>query len=97
MFDLAFFFLDGVIDSVPMLFVGVGVAVGVAVGMSMFMMMRMAPEQMNVAASAPDLANKIKKSERNQRAAGQVGKRVANPAVDSHAAPHNQYSKRGGE
>ena len=60
-------------------------------------MITVTAEQMNVSVSAFDLANEIKNSQSNQRTARQERKRIADPAVDGHAAPNNQHPERGGE
>jgi len=49
--------------------------------------MRMASKQVNVAVAALPLTDKIKNSKRNQRAAGQKWKHVANTAINCHSAP----------
>ena|ERR1700730_17796977 len=60
-------------------------------------MMAVTAEEVNVSVSASELTNQVKGSQRNERAAGQEWKRVADPAVDCHAAPHHQHSEQSGE
>ena len=57
---------------------------------------RMAFKQMDVS-MAHELADQVKDSQRDQRAAGNERKVLANAAVNRHAAPNNQSSKRRGE
>jgi hypothetical protein len=53
----------------------------------------MTSEQMTVA-TASNLPHKIKKSERNERAAGDHWKKFADPVVNRHAAPNDQHAQR---
>jgi hypothetical protein len=52
----------------------------------------MTSEQMTVA-TASNLPHKIKKSERNERAAGDHWKKSTNSTVDCHAAPNDEHSQ----
>src|SRR6059058_2186906 len=54
-------------------------------------------KQVNVSVTARDLANKIKNSQRDERAASQIRKGFADPAVDRHSTPDHDDSERSGE
>src|SRR4030095_2148199 len=59
------------------------------------MRVRVTTEKVNVSAMAADLSNCIKNSQCNECATSDKRKCIADPAVNRHAAPHDQGAERG--